>query len=146
MLRIPPCLSVCLCLCLLATLVSSSGCGSTSGSISSDLLSVQWRATTMAGKAPSSTNEITLLVDSDGSVAGQAPVNRYAAQGVVSATGGWSFENPSTTKRLGTPEEMDEESLFMRLVIRANRWDKHGSKLDLLEGKRVLMTFTRDRK
>lgn len=146
MLRIPPCLSVCLGLCLLATLISSFGCGSTSGSISSDLLSVQWRVTAMAGKVPSSTNEITLRVDSDGSVAGQAPVNRYAAENVVSADGSWSLENPITTRRAGTPEEMDEETLFMRLLVRANKWDKHGSKLDLLEGERVLVTFERDRK
>ena len=140
MLRIPLCL--CVCLCLLATLFA---CGSTSGSISSDLLSVQWHVTAMAGKAPNSTNAITLRVERDGSVAGQAPVNRYAASNVVSAKGGWSLENPSTTKRLGTPDEMDEEALFMRLMIRANRWDKHGNKLDLLEGKRVLVTFERGR-
>jgi heat shock protein HslJ len=100
----------------------------------------------MAGKAPKSKNAITLRVDRDGSVAGQAPINRYAAESVVSATGGWSLQNPNTTKRLGTPEEMDEEALFMRLMVRANKWDKHGSQLDLLEGKRVLMSFKRGRK
>ncbi len=134
MLRIPVCLY------LLVTLFA---CGSTSGSISRDLLSVQWRVTAMAGEAPKSENDITLRVESDGSVAGQAPVNRYAAESVVSADGSWSLENPITTRRAGTPEEMDEETLFMRLMVRANRWDKHGSKLDLLEGERVLVSFTR---
>jgi len=143
MIRIPICLFFCLCLCLLASL---SACGSTSSSISSDLVSVEWHVTAMAGKAPSSKNAITLRVDHDGSVAGQAPVNRYAASKVVSAKGGWSLENPITTRRMGTPEEMDEEALFLRLLVRANKWDKHGSTLDLLEGKRVLMKFKRGRK
>ncbi len=134
MLRIP------ICLCLLATLLA---CGSTSGSISSGVTSVQWHVTTMAGKAPSSKEDITLRIDVDGSVAGQAPVNRYAAESVVSADGSWSLENPITTRRAGTPEDMDEETLFMRLLVRANKWDKHGSKLDLLEGERVLVSFTR---
>lgn len=129
-------------LCLFSALFA---CGSTSGSISGEVIQVQWHLTSLAGEASHSQTQITLRIDRDGSVAGQATVNRYAAENVVSGDGGWSFGNPSTTKRVGTPGEMDEETLFMRLMVRADHWHKHGSKLDLLEGKRVLVTFERDR-
>ena len=133
-------LRILICLCLLPALFA---CSSTSSSISSDLISVEWRVITMAGKAPNSKKGITLRVDRYGGVAGRGPVNSYKADSVVSPNGGWSFQNPSNTKRLGTPTEMDEEALFLRLMIRANKWRKRGNKLDLMEGKRVLMTFKR---
>lgn len=69
--------------------------------------------------APSGAMQPTLEVSQDGQVSGVAGINNFTGRGEAASwsAGRWSGGPYAVTRMAGTPEAMDFESQFLRLLI-----------------------------
>lgn len=124
---------------VLSTLAIAS-CASTEGRWKR-LQETEWVLSRIAGNAPLGTHPVTLEVGDAGRLSGVASVNRYSAGTGFDERGSFRVEAPMLTRMAGPPEAMDQEQLFVRLLVRADAWRMASGELQLLEGERELLAF-----
>lgn len=85
---------------------------------------------------------VTLTIQSDGSVSGQAPVNTYLGTAAFSANNGLVLSGIVSTKMSGTPEQMREETAYLASLRAVTGYNLVDGQLVLTgSGGTALLTF-----
>lgn len=128
---------------LLLALLASAACSASPEQRREAVLETEWRLVELGGRPPLTEFPITLRIADDGGVSGTAGVNRYSAGSALAADGRWRVESPVLTRMAGPPAAMDQEQLYLRLLVRGDGWRAEGKRFEVVERGRPLLRFER---
>jgi heat shock protein HslJ len=80
----------------------------------------------------------------EGTLSGQAPVNRYSAEVEMGAAGELTVGPVAATKMAGPPEAMEAEAAYFALLAEVTGYAEQGESLQLLAGAEPVLTFAPD--
>jgi heat shock protein HslJ len=80
----------------------------------------------------------------EGTMSGQAPVNRYSAEVELGEAGALGIGPVAATKMAGPAEAMEAEAAFFALLEEVTGYAERGETLELLAGSEAVLTFAAD--
>jgi heat shock protein HslJ len=107
---------------------------------------VEWRLVTMYGAPVDSAKAVTLQLAKDGGFSGGSFVNRYFGTSKAGADGTIAFGQIGSTMMAASPELMNLEQQYFKLLEQVDGFSVAGDTLTLKHGDAALLEFVRQPK
>lgn len=104
-----------------------------------------WVLTAASGEAQAALDGFEVTASFlEGTMSGQAPVNRYSAEVEMAGPGALTVGPVAATKMAGPPEAMAAEAAYFELLAEVTGYAEQGESLQLLAGAEPVLTFGPD--